>query len=121
MLLGLVGGAPVSRIPPTLHRAVLRVLRPAESALRRLIVVAARGLVVEPAPPRELTVHLLDPHGEWTGRFGGLAAEGNLLAPVHVIPPLANTIRAYPDNDLAQVLAQVRGGAVAVFFGPPDD
>ena len=42
-MLGLDGDA-VSRIPRSLHRAVLRVLRPAESAVRRLIVIAARGL-----------------------------------------------------------------------------
>jgi len=52
VMLGLVGEATVSRIPWPAYRAVLRVLRPAESALRRLIVVAARGLVVEPAAPR---------------------------------------------------------------------
>jgi hypothetical protein len=39
----------VSRLPWSTYRAVLRVLRPAESALRRLIVVAARGVVVKPA------------------------------------------------------------------------
>ena len=51
-MLGLVGEATVSRIPQPLHRAVLRVLRPAESAVRRLIIIAARGLVVKlPAAP----------------------------------------------------------------------
>ncbi|MDP1700091.1 MAG: hypothetical protein Q8L53_03900 [Aestuariivirga sp.] len=49
-MLGLVDNATVSRIPKPLHRAVLLVLRPAESALRRLIVIAARGLVVKVAP-----------------------------------------------------------------------
>jgi hypothetical protein len=44
----------VSRIPHPLHRAVLRVLRPAESAMRRLIVVAARGIVVKVAPSRPM-------------------------------------------------------------------
>jgi hypothetical protein len=39
-------------LPRHLHRAVLRLLRPAESAARRLIVVAARGLVVTLPPPR---------------------------------------------------------------------
>ncbi|MEW9805419.1 hypothetical protein ABUE31_05410 [Mesorhizobium sp. ZMM04-5] len=41
-------------LPRHLHRAILRLLRPAESAVRRLIVVAARGLVVAlpPARPR---------------------------------------------------------------------
>ena len=51
-MLGLVGEATVSRRPWPTYRAVLRVLRPAESALRRLIVVAARGLVVKPAVSR---------------------------------------------------------------------
>ena len=49
-MLGLVGEATVSRIPQPLHRAVLRVLWPAESAVRRLIVIAARGLVVKLKP-----------------------------------------------------------------------
>ena len=52
VMLGLDGSETVSRIPPALHRAVLRVLRPAESAVRRLIVIAARGLVVKPVAPR---------------------------------------------------------------------
>ena len=45
IMLGLVGEATVSRLPLPTYRAVLRILRPAESCLRRLIVVAARGLV----------------------------------------------------------------------------
>jgi hypothetical protein len=42
-------------LPRRLHRAVLRLLRPAEAAARRLVIVAARGLVVElpPARPRK--------------------------------------------------------------------
>ncbi len=54
VLLGLVGEATVSRIPLPVHRAVLRVLRPAESAVRRLIVIAARGLVVKIVPSRPM-------------------------------------------------------------------
>jgi hypothetical protein len=52
LMLGLIGEATVSRISWPAYRAVLRVLRPAESALRRLIVLAARGLVVKPGPSR---------------------------------------------------------------------
>ena len=51
-MLGLAGEATGLRIPQPLHRAVLRVLRPAESAMRRLVVIAARGLVVKPSPSR---------------------------------------------------------------------
>jgi hypothetical protein len=39
-------------LPRHLHRAVLRLLRPAEAAARRLVIVAARGLVVELPKPR---------------------------------------------------------------------
>ena len=53
-MLGLAGEATVSRIPKPLHRAVLLVLRPAESAVRRLIIIAARGLVVKLAPSRPM-------------------------------------------------------------------
>ena len=47
---GLAGGG--STLPRHLHRAVLRLLRPAESAVRRLVIVAARGLVVTLPPQR---------------------------------------------------------------------
>ena len=53
-MLGLVGEVTVSRIPKSLHSSVLRVLRPAESAVRRLIIIAARGLVVKVAPSRPM-------------------------------------------------------------------
>mgnify|MGYP001351667103 CR=1 FL=1 len=55
-MLGLAGEAVVGRIPQPLHRAVLHVLRPAESAVRRLIIIAARGLVVKlkPAASRQI-------------------------------------------------------------------
>jgi hypothetical protein len=49
-LLGLSAGETVEHLPHRLYVAAKRLLRPAESALRRLIVIAARGLVVELAP-----------------------------------------------------------------------
>jgi len=63
-MLGLDGTDAVSRIPQPLHRTVLRVLRPAESAVRRLIVIAARGLVVKLAPSRPM------PKGQVIGKGG---------------------------------------------------
>jgi hypothetical protein len=44
--------SPASTLPRHLHRAVLRLLRPAEAATRRLVIVAARSIVVPPPPPR---------------------------------------------------------------------
>lgn len=51
-LLSVAEGA--QRISRPLHRAVLRMLGPAESATRRLIVIAAQGLVARPAPARAM-------------------------------------------------------------------
>ncbi len=42
----------VPTLPRHLHRAILRLLRPAESAARRLVIVMARGLSVTLVPPR---------------------------------------------------------------------
>ena len=42
-MLGLAGDVRLERIPSSVYRAVLCVLHPAESAVRRLIVIAARG------------------------------------------------------------------------------
>ena len=53
-LLGLDGTDAALRIPRSLHSAVLGVLRPAESAVRRLIVIAARNVVVKLAPSRPM-------------------------------------------------------------------
>ncbi|MDQ6432470.1 hypothetical protein RB623_00205 [Mesorhizobium sp. LHD-90] len=43
---------PALSLPRHLHRAILKLLRPAESAARRLIIAAARGLVVTLPPFR---------------------------------------------------------------------
>lgn len=64
-LLGLDGTDAASRIPRSLHSAVLAVLRPAESAVRRLIVVVARDVVVKLAPSRPM------PRGKVIGKGGG--------------------------------------------------
>jgi hypothetical protein len=51
-----------TRLEPGVYRRVLRLLKPTESAVRRLIVIAARGVVVKPAVPRP------KPVGRITGR-----------------------------------------------------
>ena len=51
-MIGLTEGGTVERLSRPLYRLVLGILRPAESAVRRLIIVAARDIVVEPRPKR---------------------------------------------------------------------
>jgi hypothetical protein len=55
---GLTAEGAGARLPLPLYHAALRVLRPAESAVRRLIVLAARGLVVKPHASRPMPAGL---------------------------------------------------------------
>jgi len=53
-MLGLTTGGTIERLSWPLYRTVLAILRPAEAAVRRLIVIAARGLVVKLPPSRSM-------------------------------------------------------------------
>ncbi len=77
--------------------------------------------VVESVQACDVDVHVVDPNKEWRETCLRLAKPGELKAAIHIVPPLGNTVRAYPESELGHVLAEVRGGAVALVFGPPDD
>src|SRR4051812_30922628 len=47
-MVGLAAEGAAARLPRPLYRRALSLLRPAESAVRRLIVIAARGVKVKP-------------------------------------------------------------------------
>src|SRR5262245_33518780 len=51
-MIGLSEAGAIERLSRPVYRAVLLVLRPAEAAVRRLVIVAARGMVVKPSPMR---------------------------------------------------------------------
>ncbi|MGL4487919.1 MAG: hypothetical protein ACRCU5_00550 [Rhizobiaceae bacterium] len=57
-LMGLNESAKFSTLPRHVYRAVLFALRPAESAARRLIIIAAQGLVLKPVPSRPMPIGL---------------------------------------------------------------
>jgi hypothetical protein len=54
-LIGLVEGGMVERLSRPLYRKVLGQVRSAEAAVRRLIIVAARNIKVEPRPKRPVS------------------------------------------------------------------
>ncbi len=102
---------------PGTHRFVVRL-----SQQQRVTAESSLEFFVFPPVERSnWEIYVLDPQGGWRSRCERFAALGNLTAPVLVVPPLANTVRAYPEEELTRVLAQVEGGAVALVFGPPDD
>jgi hypothetical protein len=67
-LMEVFGGADAGRVPRAIHTTIMRVLRPAEAAVRRLIVIEARDVVVEPEPPR---APVQIPQGEVMGKVMG--------------------------------------------------
>jgi hypothetical protein len=62
-LVGWVAGEQLDRMPHKLYLAAQRMLVPTESALRRLIVIAARGLVVKPSVYRPMPKGLVIARG----------------------------------------------------------
>ena len=71
-MVGLAAEGARLRLPKPLYRRALCVLRPAESAVRRLIIIAARGVVVKPYPLRPMPKGL-SPEGLALARVGGAA------------------------------------------------
>jgi hypothetical protein len=80
---------PAFTLPRHLHRAILRLLRPAESAVRRLVIVLARGLVVTlpPARPRKPK-----PRPTILRKPGGTG----ILMPRAALPPAAPRVLGLP-------------------------
>ncbi|MEP9389272.1 hypothetical protein [Mesorhizobium sp. KR9-304] len=96
---------PVLTLPRHLHRAILSLLRPAESAVRRLIIVMARGLVVtlppvRPRKPKPAPTFLRKPGG--TGilmpskfRAPTISMAGAPRAPRALSLPLLDPLRPF--------------------------
>ncbi len=72
-MVGLAAQGAVSRLPRPLYRRALSILRPAESAVRRLIVIAARGVKVKPHAVRAM------PPGLILARVGSTGASFQLF------------------------------------------
>ncbi|MGB8817964.1 MAG: hypothetical protein WCC66_08610 [Rhizobiaceae bacterium] len=100
-LAGLAGGGPVSTLPRHVYAAVMHVLRPAEAAVRRLIFIAARGLVLNPRVTRPVPAGL--PAFSAAGAFRGPAF--SLLDPLKhfTIDHFDHTAGAIPHNSFFRV------------------
>ncbi len=119
-LLAVYGGVDVVRLPRAVHSRIISVLRPAESALRRLIVIAARDVTVDPAPSRasptrhsrsprmpasRMAFKLFDPRKRFTARHVTYASErprAYFIAPDAPFSPLSPQPQTLPDRPLFQ-------------------
>jgi hypothetical protein len=76
-LIGLVEGGMVERLSRPVYRRALTVLKSAESAVRRLIIVMARDIVVEPRPKRPAPKGLVrSREGRFQGKGSGKGGPG---------------------------------------------
>ena len=117
----MLGSQAVARLPRPLHRAVSSVLVPAESAMRRLIVIAARGLKAKPAPSRPM------PRGP-IGRGGRHRLAFQLFDPRKRLAPLdrergpsASTAHPHLRRRSARDSPLAGAGAKSRSAAPPDD
>jgi hypothetical protein len=72
-MVGLTAQGALARLPRPVYYAALRILRPAESAVRRLIIIAARSVVVKPHVFRPM------PAGLKLAKTGGTRASFQLF------------------------------------------
>jgi len=86
-MVGLTAESALTRLPQPLYRQALRILRPAEAAVRRLIVIAARGLVVKSSPARPM------PKGRKIAAKGSGAMAFQLIDPRQRLRPWWTTVR----------------------------
>ncbi len=107
---------PAPTLPRHLHRFVLRLLRPAEAATRRLIIVAARGLVVElvpaaparrqaetgPQPKQRLRHRCGDPARSAAGMGPGAGPEALVHSLVSAVRPAQTVWRPPPVCETAR-------------------
>ena len=73
-MIGLTEGGMVERVSRPVYRKALTILRSAESAVRRLIIVMARNIKVEPRPKRPM------PKGLLRSRKGRFQGKGQAMA-----------------------------------------
>lgn len=100
-----------SEAPPTLprrlHRAVLRLLRPAESAARRLVIIAARDIVVAPPPHRPAPPPMRVRRSAFVKSGTGIILPRGMRAPGKS-PPRTHTSMALPLLDPPRRIGQRR-------------
>lgn len=101
---------------PGKHRFIVRVL----DGIKVLAEAGQDFNVYDTPPACDVAVHVIDPRNEWAPRLASFCKVESIHAPVILVPAITNSVCGYPD-ELLQALAQVKAGAVAVFFAPPAD
>jgi hypothetical protein len=112
-MVGIVDGVLAARLSRPTYRAVLQVLRPAEAAVRRLIVIAARGLVVKPMATRPM------PKGLAIARKGSRATAFQLFDPrTRIALWYPKRPKPIPDHKLPRCWSPFKDPNISPVFQP---
>ena len=77
--------------------------------------------VAPPINKAECPIEIIDPENIYTKQCLTLTEKVHPLAPIIILPPFANTIFGYPDNEFTMLLTSVKEGAIGIIFSPPKD
>ncbi|MCX8064509.1 MAG: hypothetical protein N3G21_04975 [Candidatus Hydrogenedentes bacterium] len=77
--------------------------------------------VAPPPKSTECLIEIIDPTKNFTKQCLPWIQKTSPLAPIIILPPLANTIFGYPDNEFSMMINSIREGAIGVVFSPPHD
>ncbi|HOV32504.1 MAG TPA: beta galactosidase jelly roll domain-containing protein [Candidatus Hydrogenedens sp.] len=77
--------------------------------------------VVSQPEKTDISVEFIEPQNKfaqicstWTGKHVS-------YPPIYIVPPIYNSVFAYPESEFMSMLEQVRHGAVGILFSPPND
>lgn len=108
-MVGLADSNTVSRLPFPVYRAALRILYPAESAVRRLIIAVARGLVGKLPVRRQITANFKTLQRNGAGRLAFQLIDSRRsinFEPLRSGPKSEPRIHAFSNGQLVTILGR---------------
>jgi hypothetical protein len=99
------------------HRFVVRLMKGMQCLTEGSVALH----VVPRGEAAEATTAFIGPQSRYARAAASYVRRSDRNPAVYIVPPLANTVRAYPPQEMAEMLAAVREGAAALWLEPPED
>lgn len=77
---------------------------------------------VFPIPqPTNIPVEFIDISGQFSKICSPWIKEPSTFPPIYIVPPIYNSVFAYPETEFISMMEHVRHGAIGIIFSPPDN
>ncbi len=77
--------------------------------------------VVSPPEKTDIPVEFIEPQNKFASICSPWIGNQVSYPPIYIVPPVYNSVFAYPESEFVSMLEQVRHGAVGIIFSPPDN